>query len=126
MLLIIADAAIEHDGVPEHMSEAVCPGNVSPAAPYHHRNLAFVVEMIRNLWPDDGRTVAHQGIGHLGKEAWILRAGFLRLLEMSAIIEAQTDQFGRRSDRWQKAHLIERDDFIRIFCEPVQIGARSS
>src|ERR1700730_16771045 len=119
MLLIIADATVEHDGVPEYMSEAVCLGNMSPAAPYHYRNLAFVVEMFRNPWPNDRRTMAHQSIGHLGKEAWILRAGFLRLFEMSAIIEAQTDQFGRRTDRWQEGHLIERDDFNRIFREPV-------
>ena len=73
-------------------------GDVAPALADDGDEFAFVIELVGDLRPHDGRALADEGGGEAGEQGGIVGLLETRLRRMVAIVEADADDLRRRRE----------------------------
>jgi hypothetical protein len=106
-LLVVAHAAVDEAGVPDHVLERVLRFDVTSRAPDHDRQLALEVEALRDRRPDHLTLVADKRVDEAREHARLLRDVAPGLGRVRAIVDAGAQDLVGVGDRRQEADVGE-------------------
>src|SRR5580700_1916709 len=113
--LIIPHRAIHQDRIAGDVVEGVFGRDVAPALADDQRQLAFIIEIIRNARADHRAVVADQRVDKADEYARLLRQFAADLRRMGTVIDTGAEDFPRLWDHRRELYVGELAVGLRVF-----------